>query len=187
MAAAARRILTLAAALLVAACANHGESARRAVAAIDAALAACSADAGQYVPDRLFEVETQLGALKGMLAQRDYGAVVAGPPPGRAAAPPRAAPAAAQKDAGRHARQAQGAARAGELPAYAAAVDRRLGTGAPPSGARSGLDQAAALWSKAQAAFAAGNLGDAVSAGRRSRSALEAVATSLDAAPVPRP
>lgn len=188
MAATARRVLiAMAGAWLLAACANHGESARRAVAAIDAALAACSADAGQYVPDRLFEVETQLGALKGLLAQRDYGAVVAGAPAVLGAAQALAAAAAAEKDSVLHALQAQWEALAGELPAYAAALGRRLGAGVPPAGARSGLDQAAALWSKAQAAFAAGNLGEAVSAGRRSRSALDAVAMSLDAAAAPRP
>ncbi len=174
------------AALLLAACSNHAESARRAVAAIDGALAACSADAGEYLPDRLFEVETQLGALKGLLAQHDYGAVVAGAPAVLAAAQALGAAAAAEKDAVLHALQAQWEALAGELPAAAAALERRLGAGTPPAGARSGLDEAAALWSKAQAAFAAGNLGEAVSAGRRSRAALDAVAMSLDAAAVPR-
>ncbi len=54
-----------------------------------------------------------------------------------------------------------------------------MAAGIDVDGAKSGLGDATALWSKAQAAFAAGNLDEAVGIAKDVKAKLQSVATSL--------
>ncbi len=57
--------------------------------------------------------------------------------------------------------------------------NRKMAAGIDVDGAKSGLGDATALWSKAQAAFAAGNLDEAVGIAKDVKAKLQSVATSL--------
>ncbi len=70
----------LLAALMLAACAGQKEPANRAVAAIEASVAALRADATKYASAELEQVEAGLASLKDQLAKEDYKGVVAAAP-----------------------------------------------------------------------------------------------------------
>jgi chromosome segregation ATPase len=74
------RIIALAAAAILAACANQKEPAEQAVAQIDASLNEIRADAQQYAAEQLQAVDTSVTRLKDNLAKKDYRAVVVGAP-----------------------------------------------------------------------------------------------------------
>jgi hypothetical protein len=70
------RLLAVAAALVLTACANQKEPAEKAVAQIEASLADFKADAEKYAADDLRGVEESVARLKGELASKNYKAVV---------------------------------------------------------------------------------------------------------------
>ena len=72
--------LAVTAALLLGACANQMEPAQSALAGIDSAVSAASADAGKYIPDQLSAVQTKLADLKTAFEKKDYAAVLTGAP-----------------------------------------------------------------------------------------------------------
>jgi len=74
------RIVALAAAAILAACANQKEPAEQAVAKIDASLNEIRSDAQQYAAEQLQTVDTSVTRLKENLAKKDYRAVVMGAP-----------------------------------------------------------------------------------------------------------
>jgi hypothetical protein len=74
------RYIALAAAVILAACANQQQPAEQAVAKVDASLNEIRADAQQYAADQLQTVETSVNRLKDNLAKKDYRAVVMGAP-----------------------------------------------------------------------------------------------------------
>jgi hypothetical protein len=79
---------------------------------------------------------------------------------------------------------------AGSVPGYMTAIQNRIDTlgkksntkaaaGMDLDAARSGVSDASLLWSKAQAAFAAGNMEEAVNTAQSVRAKVEAVAGTL--------
>jgi len=76
-----------------------------------------------------------------------------------------------------------GAAVPADINALAARIDR-LPAGPDTARARAALNAAASLWSKAQAAFATGNLEEAVDTAQRVDGAVDALATTVNC---PRP
>jgi hypothetical protein len=74
------RVIALAAAVILAACANQKEPAEQAVAKIDASLNELRTDAQQYAAEDLQAVDASVGRLKENLAKQDYRAVVMGAP-----------------------------------------------------------------------------------------------------------
>jgi hypothetical protein len=74
------RLIALAAAAILAACANQKQPAEQAVAKIDASLSEIRADAQQYAADQLQAVDASVTRLKDNLAKQDYRAVVMGAP-----------------------------------------------------------------------------------------------------------
>jgi len=74
------RFIALAAAAILAACANQKEPAEQAVAKVEASLNEVRADAQQYAADQLQAVDTSVKRLKDNLAKKDYRAVVMGAP-----------------------------------------------------------------------------------------------------------
>lgn len=121
----------------VAGCANQQEPAQKAIAGIEAAVAAAGADAQQYIPDALKAVSDQLADLKAKYDKKDYKAVIAAAPVvltqaqalvGAKDAAVRAADekAAAAKQAAEQALKVSWAALVDSVPAEIAAIDSRV-------------------------------------------------------------
>jgi hypothetical protein len=178
------------AAILLAACAGQKGPAQKLIGDIEATVIAASAEAAKYVPDELAAVQSKLGALKASFDKQDYAAVVSGGPQVLGEAQNLATAAAAKKDEILKALNDQWTGLAGSLPADVAAVQNRidvlgkkpgkkLGAGIDLDAAKAGAGDATALWSKAQAAFAAGNLDEAVNTAKDVKVKIEALAASL--------
>jgi hypothetical protein len=178
------------AAIIMAACAGQKEPAQKLISDIEATVTAASAEAAKYVPDQLADVQSKLGNLEASFDKQDYAAVVAGAPEVLSAAKSLATAAAAKKDDILKALNDQWTGLAGSLPADVMAIQNRidvlskksskkLAAGIDLDAAKAGAGDATSLWSKAQAAFAAGNLSEAVSTAKDVKAKVEAVATSL--------
>ncbi len=178
------------AAVLLASCAGQKEPAGKLLGDIQATVIAASSEAAKYVPDQLADVRTKFDALKAAYDKQDYAEVVTNAPAVLSAAQGLATAAAAKKDEILKALDEQWTGLAGALPGYLAAVQTRIDQLSkksgrkPPAGidlaaAKSGVDDAASLWSKAQAAFAAGNLDEAVATARQVKVRVAAAAASL--------
>src|SRR3974390_1081443 len=182
-------VLSLAAIVLVAG-AGQKEPAQKLIADIEATTTAASAEAAKYVPDQLADGQSKLGALKASFAKQDYAAVVSGAPAGLGAAQARATDAAAKKDEALKAANDKWTGLAGTVPGYLTQVQNRieflskkankkLAQGMDLDAAKAGAADANSLWSKAQAAFAGGNLDEAGSTAAEVKSKVEALAASL--------
>jgi len=178
------------AALVLAACAGQKEPAQKLIGDIQSTVTAASAEAAKYVPDQLADVQSKLDALKASFDKKDYAAVVTGAPSVLSAAQALATSAAAKKDEMVKALNDQWAAMAEALPRDVTAIQNRidllskksskkLAAGIDVNGAKAGLDDATSLWSKAQAAFAGGNLDEAVTTAKDVKAKIDAVATTL--------
>jgi hypothetical protein len=178
------------AAIILAACAGEKVPAQRLIGDIEATVTAASAEAAKYVPDQLADVQSKLGALKASFDKQDYAAVVTGAPDVLGAAQTLATAAAAKKDEILKALNDQWTALAASLPADVTAIQNRidllskksskkLAAGIDLDAAKAGTGDATSLWSKAQAAFAAGNLDEAVSTAKDVKAKVEALASSL--------
>jgi hypothetical protein len=179
-----------AAAVMLAACAGQKQPARQLIDEIDASVIAASGEAAKYVPLELADVQTRLGNLKDSFARKDYAAVVTEGPAVLDAAQSLATAAAAKKDALLKALNDDWTLLADSVPGNITAVrnridflDKKAGkkatAGIDINAAKAGIADAASLWSKAQAAFAAGNMDEAVSTANRVKAKVEAVAASL--------
>jgi len=184
--------------ITMAACAGQKEPARKLLADIEATVTAASTEAAKYVPDQLMDVQAKFGELKASYAKQDYAAVISGGPPVFAAAQTLATAAAAKKDEILKTLDDKWMVLAGTVPEYATAVQNRIDVLRKKPGkkavaavdldaAKLSLDQATSLWSKAQAAFAGGNMDEAVRTAEDVKSRVEALAATLKldlAAPV---
>ncbi len=177
-------------AIILAACAAQKEPAEKLIADIQATVTAASAEAAKYVPDQLMAVQTQLDALKVSFDKKAYAAVVAGAPAVLTAAQSLATAAAAKKDEVLKALNDKWTALAGSVPGLLTAIQSRIDTlgkktnkkaaaGIDLDGAKAALGAATALWSKAQAAFASGNMAEAVSTAQDVKSKVEALAATV--------
>lgn len=178
------------AAIVLAACASQKEPAQKLIGDVESAVTAASAEAAKYVPDQLADVQAKLGALKASFDKQDYAAVVTGAPAVLSAAQGLATAAAAKKDEVLKALNDEWTGLAGSLPGGVAAIQSRidllskksskkLAAGIDLGAAKAGVGDATSLWSKAQAAFAAGNLDEAVSTAKDVKAKIEALAASL--------
>lgn len=176
--------------IALAACAGQKEPAQKLIADIEATVTAASAEAEKYVPDQLTDVQTKLAGLKASFDKQDYAAVVAGAPAVLAAARSLATAAAAKKDEVLKALNDKWTVLAGSVPGYATAIQERidflskksnkkLAAGIDLDAAKAGASEANSLWSKAQAAFATGNMDEAVSTGKDVKARIEALAAAL--------
>jgi hypothetical protein len=187
-------------AITVVACAGQKAPAQKLLADIEATVTAASTEAAKYVPDRLMDVQARYAELEASFDKQDYAAVISGAPPVFAAAQTLATAAAAKKDEILKTLDDQWMVLAATVPEYATAVQNRIDVLRKKSGkkmaagldldaAKLSLDQATSLWSKAQAAFAGGNMDEAVRTAQDVKSRIEAVAATLKldlAAPTPK-
>src|SRR5450432_3285953 len=185
-----RYALIAMAAITLAACAGQREPAQKLIGDIDTTVTAASTEAAKYVPDQLADVQVKLGALKASFDKQDYAAVVTGGPAVLNAAQTLATAAAAKKDEILKALNDEWAVLAGSLPQNVTAIQSRIDLLSKKSGkkpaaaidlnaAKAGLSDAMSLWSKAQAAFASGNLDEAVNTAKDVKAKTDALAASL--------
>ena len=178
------------AAILLAACAGQKEPAQKLLHDIDTTVTAASAEAAKYVPDQLADVQAKLVVLKASFDKQDYAAVLTGAPAVLGAAQDLATAAATKKDEVLKSLSDSWAALAASIPDEVAAVQSRLellrkksskklAAGIDLDAAKASQDEAGSLWSKAQAAFAAGNLDEAVSTAKAVQAKIEGAAGSL--------
>ena len=178
------------AAILLAACASQKEPAQKLIGDVESTVAAASTEAAKYVPDQLADVQAKLNGLKESFDKQDYAAVVTGGPAVLSAAQGLATAAAAKKDEVLKALNDEWTGLAGSLPGDVTAIQNRIdelskksnkkqAKGIDLDAAKAGVGDAGSLWSKAQAAFAAGNLDEAVSTAKDVKAKVEAVAASL--------
>jgi hypothetical protein len=175
---------------LMAACAGQKQPAQKLLGDIDATVMAASGEAAKYVPDQLRDVQTKFGELKASFDKQDYAAVISGAPAVLGAAQTLATDAAARKDQILKVLNNQWTVLAGSVPEDMTAVQNRIDTlgkksakkaaaGVDLAAAKSSLDEAGSLWSKAQAAFAGGSLDEAVKTAQAVKSKVDAVAAAL--------
>ncbi|MGC1521315.1 MAG: hypothetical protein WA803_07220 [Steroidobacteraceae bacterium] len=184
------RFMIFAAAIMLAACAGQKQPAQKLIGDIEATVIAASSEAAKYVPEQLADVQSKLDSLKSSFDKQDYAAVLAGAPAVLSAAQGLATAAAARKDEVLKQLNDSWSGLAATVPEEVTAVhgriellskksSRKLAAGIDLEAAKAAEGEALALWSKAQAAFAAGNLDEAVSTAKDVKSKIEAAATSL--------
>ena len=176
--------------IALAACTGQKVPAEKLIAEIQQTVTAASDEAKKFIPEQLMAVQTKLDDLKASFEKKDYPAVVTGAPPVLDAAQSLATAAAAKKDEMLKALNDKWAALAGSVPGYMTAIQNRIAAlgkksnkkaaaGIDLDAARAGVSDAGSLWSKAQAAFAAGNMDEAVNTAQSVRAKVEAVAATL--------
>jgi hypothetical protein len=178
------------AALLLTACANQMEPAQRSISDIEAALSTGASDAVKYVPDQLTDVRRELGDLKATFDRQDYAAVLKAAPAVMERAQGLASQAKAKKAELTQALGEEWSGLAARLPGYMTTIQsriellakkssRKMAAGIDLDAARGSLSEDSSVWSKAQAAFATGNLGEAVTTAKSLESSLEGLASTL--------
>jgi hypothetical protein len=178
------------AAIILAACAGQKEPAQKLISDVEATVAAASSEAAKYVPDQLADVQGKLDGLKASFDKKDYAGVVTAGPAVLTAAQGLATAAAAKKDEVLKALNDQWTGLAAELPADVTAIQgridllskkssKKMAAGIDLAAAKTGLTDATSLWSKAQAAFAAGNLDEAVNTAKDVKAKIGALAATL--------
>ena len=178
-----RTIVALAAALMLAACANQKAPAEKTVANIESSLAAIRADGEKYAAEQLQTVDASVKRLKGNLANKDYHAVVMGGPSVVSELNTLKVAVATKKaeiEANLAAAQTEWTSLSAEVPAMVEKLQQRVDTLAKtrkfPQGmdkaafetAKSGFQTVKAEWTEAGSEFASGEVANAV---RKARSA----------------
>jgi len=188
-----RNSFALAALLVVvrAGCSAQKHSAQDSIAQIEATVSAAEPEAAKYVPEQLTEVRTQLAGLREAFDRKDYAGVVSGAPAVLGAAQTLATAAAAKKDeilaVLNDAWNGLVEAVPGEVTTLQNRVDllgrkssAKLPKGVDVEAARGRMDDVSALWSQARAAFAAGNLTEAVATAKDVKLKADALAADLN-------
>ena len=189
------RIIALAAAAILAACANQKEPAEQAVAKIDASLNEIRGVAQQYAADQLQAVDTSVTRLKDNLAKKDYRAVVVGAPSVQSevdALKEQVATAKADAEATLAAAQTEWNDLTASVPPMVeklqARVDQLSKTRRYPKGMdKAGFDSAKANfeslkneWTEAGSEFASGQAASAVRKARSAKAKAEELITALE-------
>ena len=178
------------AAIMLAGCAGQKEPAQKLIGEIESTVTAASTEAAKYVPNQLAEVQAKLDALEASFAKQDFAAVVTQAPAVLSEAQGLATAAAAKKDQILKSLNDEWTVLAASLPEDVTALQSRidllskksskkLAAGIDLDAAKTGLTDATSLWSKAQAAFAAGTLEEAVNTAKTVKTRIDALATTL--------
>jgi hypothetical protein len=172
------------------ACSGQKEPAQKLLLDTDATIIAASAEAAKYVPQQLADVQHQYADLKASFDKQDYAGVISAAPAVLGAAQTLATAAAARKDEVLKALNDDWAGLAAILPGEQSAIQNRLEelskmtnkkqpSAVDLDGYKASLSDAMSLWSKATAAFAAGNLDEAVATAKAVKAKLDPLATAL--------
>jgi hypothetical protein len=176
-------------AVLAAACSSQMDPARQALASADSAVSAAAVDAARYMPEQQSSLQGRLADLKSAFDQKNYALVLARSPSLTADAQAVARGAAAKKASVMRSAAAEWIDLSASMPKLIDTVSKRVDAlakqrhvpkGVDLAAAHSALVDAADLWSKAQAAFGAGNVDDAVTAARQSRGKAQAAAAAVN-------
>jgi hypothetical protein len=179
------------AAVLIAGCADRMEPAGKAIAEVEAALAAAGSDATKYVPGKVRAVEAQIANLRTMFDQKDYKGVLAAAPAALAQAEALAGDASAARQAAMEAHTAEWASLIATLPGALAAIDARVSVLAKarklPDGmtaeqlqsVQAGFAEASGLWARATTSHAVGELEQAVALGVAVKERADALLAAL--------
>lgn len=186
------RLLACALGLALAACSGQKQPAAAQLGAIRAAIEAAQPDAGRYVPRELASVQSRLAALEQRYAAADYRDVVDHSPEVLASALQLVGAAAARRAEVTAQLRLQWPAVADSLPQWLEGLQkraevlghaRRQGHGVDLAAGTAALAEARTLWGQALAAFAAGNLEEALATAGRARERAAAAATALGMPP----
>lgn len=180
--------LAAAGALMLAACASNHDPAAAQIGAIEAAVQSAQPDAGRYVPEKLAGVQSRLATLKQAFDRQDYKSVLAGAPALLDDAQQLLGAAALQKAKVVDELRKQWPAIADSLPQWleglqkrvdALGRSRKLPPGVDLEAARGALEEARSLWGKANAAFSASNLEEAIATAQQARAKATEAAKAL--------
>jgi hypothetical protein len=186
------RFLALAfAALAVAACANKMAPAQKAIADIEAAVAAAGEDASKYIPDQVQAVTDQVANLKAMFDKKDYKGVLAAAPAVLTQAQGLASAAADKKTEMMDMYAGEWSNLAASVPQAVAAIQSRVDIlskskklpagmdAAKLESVKSGLAEANSMWTQATSAQAAGDLEQAVSLAQQVKTRTDGLLSDL--------
>jgi hypothetical protein len=175
---------------MAAGCASQLEPAKAMLGDVATAMAEVSGDAAQAVPAQFAEVQRQVAELQAHFDREDYAAVIADGPAALIAVHQLGQAAAARKAAQLQSLNGAWTLRANQLPDEFAAIERRLdflglpanrkaAAGIDLEAAKSAVRGAVSLWSKGQAAYADGNLQEAVQTADAVQAQAEAVKSAI--------
>lgn len=177
-------------ALALFACSGQKKPAENLLLETDATIIAASGEAAKYVPRELADVQRQYADLKASFEKQDYAAVVSAGPAVLGAAQTLATAAAARKDEVLKVLNDDWAGLAAVVPDEQSAIQNRLDelskmankkqpSAVDLNASKASLSDAMSLWSKATAAFAAGNLDEAVATAKAVKGKLDPLAAAL--------
>ena len=186
-----RFIALVLAAFAIAGCANKMEPAQKAIADIEAAVAAAGEDATKYIPDQVQAVNDQVANLRAMFDKKDYKGVLAAAPAVLTQAQGLASAAAARKTEMMDMYAGEWSTLASSVPQAVAAIQsrvdilsksKRLPAGmdaATLDGVKTGLAEANTMWAQATEAQAAGDLEQAVTLAQQVKTRTDELLTTL--------
>jgi hypothetical protein len=186
-----RFIALLLAAFAIAGCANKMAPAQKAIADIEAAVAAAGEDATKYIPDEVQAVNDQVANLKAMFDKKDYKGVLAAAPALLTQAQGLTSEAAAKKTEMMDAYAGEWSTLSSSVPEAVAAIQSRVDVlskskklpagmdAATLDGVKTGLAEANSMWSQATEAQAAGDLEQAVTLAQQVKTRTDELLTTL--------
>jgi hypothetical protein len=186
-----RFIVMVLAAFAIAGCANKMAPAQKAIADIEAAVAAAGEDATKYIPDEVQAVNTQVANLKAMFDKKDYKGVLAAAPAVLTQAQGLTSAAAAKKTEMMDTYAGEWSTLASSVPEAVAAIQSRVDVLSKSKKLPSGMDaatldsvkaslaEANTMWSQATEAQAAGDLEQAVTLAQQVKSRTDELLTTL--------
>jgi hypothetical protein len=186
-----RFIALLLAAFAIAGCANKMAPAQKAIADIEAAVAAAGEDATKYIPDEVQAVNDQVANLKAMFDKKDYKGVLAAAPALLTQAQGLTSEAAAEKTEMMDAYAGEWSTLSSSVPEAVAAIQSRVDVlskskklpagmdAATLDSVKTGLAEANSMWSQATEAQAAGDLEQAVTLAQQVKTRTDELLTTL--------
>ena len=186
-----RFIVMVLAAFAIAGCANKMAPAQKAIADIEAAVAAAGEDATKYIPDQVQAVNDQVTNLKAMFDKKDYKGVLAAAPALLTQAQGLTSAAAAKKTEMMDAYAGEWSTLSSSVPEAVAAIQSRVDVLSKSKKLPAGMDaatldsvktslaEANTMWSQATEAQAAGDLEQAVTLAQQVKTRTDELLTTL--------
>ena len=186
-----RFIALVLAAFAIAGCANKMAPAQKAIADIEAAVAAAGEDATKYIPDQVQAVNDQVANLKAMFDKKDYKGVLAAAPALLTQAQGLTSEAAAKKTEMMDTYAGEWSTLSSSVPEAVAAIQSRVDVLSKSKKLPAGMDaatldsvktslaEANTMWSQATEAQAAGDLEQAVTLAQQVKTRTDELLTTL--------